>query len=370
VKLIDKYIFREWFKAFLLTFCAIMMAVLLGVMYDDLHHLIDFGATTSEIIRFFFVLLPSFLPIIMPVALLMSVLFTLGTMHRNNEIIAMRASGFNFFDITRSLWVSAAVLALGLFYLNADLIPWSIEEAHKIEDQIKYGKVAEEQGAENVGLVTRVAFENKSDNRLWYINRFSQYTQHGYGVNVYQRDASGKEDYRIMAREAYYDNASKEWVFKNGRKIVFDGEDPIQSIPFDEKRVVGFDESSEVIAALNKKPRHLSLRQIGSILKTLDYKDNIGLRKYAIKYHAILATPISCLIVLSIAIPFAISGVRANPLVGVSKAIVLFFLYYFIVNMAGIMGSKEILSPFLAAWIPHIFVIGIAILAYRKLFKS
>ena len=367
MKLIDKYIFFEWGKAFLLTLSAIILLILLGVMYDDLLKLIKFGGTPLEITRFFIILIPSLFPIIVPVALLVSLLFVLGTLHRNNEVIAMRAAGRSFFEITRSLWAAGAALTLLLFYLNAHLIPWSIEEAKQIESQIRFKKQVEVYDSDKVGLISRVAFDNTKAGRLWYMNRFSEYTLKAYGVTVYQRDSLGNEHFRVMGREAFFDEHLGYWVFLDGREILFnDAGDPIRSLPFEQKTFPAFTEDSNVMALLSKKPRHLSLFQIKAILDSFDYKENSSLSKYAVKYHAILATPLSCLIVVAIAIPFAISGVRTNPLVGVAKALLLFFIYYFVLNVSGILGSQQILSPWLAAWFPNILLIAVAGFLYRR----
>jgi len=52
-----------------------------------------------------------------------------------------------------------------------------------------------------------------------------------------------------------------------------------------------------------------------------------------------------CLIVIGIAIPFAVSGVRVSPVVGFRSRIGLFFLYYLLANLANLIGGREMLTP-------------------------
>ena len=61
--------------------------LLMEDMYDDLPDLLAYGANFMDVAWYYLVLLPSFLPIVLPLALLISVLFSLGNLHRNNEII-------------------------------------------------------------------------------------------------------------------------------------------------------------------------------------------------------------------------------------------------------------------------------------------
>lgn len=368
MKLIDKYIFREWLKAFLLTLSAIIAVIIIGDMFDDLGDLLDSGATFLDVANFYVYLVPSFFPIIIPISLLISLLFVLGNMHRNNEIVAMQTSGISLLKITRMLWLSGGILTLMLVFFNTNVIPWSVERTNKIQNKVKFSKEEAIKDQDQIGLIKRLVFDNGAQGRLWYIHRFSENTHNAFGVNIYVRNPQGQELFRVMAREAHFNKLANHWVLLDGREITFDIEsnEPSQSVVFDEKAFPEFQENPEVMVSLAKKPRHLSLFQIRQILKELDYKDNPNLAHYAVKYQSLLASPISCLIVVALAIPFATFGVRTNPMVGVSKAIALFFIYYAIANFSGILGGQQILSAWLAAWLPNILLLGFATYLYRK----
>jgi len=68
-----------------------------------------------------------------------------------------------------------------------------------------------------------------------------------------------------------------------------------------------------------------------------------------------------------LAVPFAVSGVRVNPAVGVSKSIGLFFLYYILMNVANALAAKEIMDPLWAAWLPNIGMSTIAVWLFWRL---
>ena len=78
------------------------------------------------------------------------------------------------------------------------------------------------------------------------------------------------------------------------------------------------------------------------------------------RYFQLIATTLGPLIVIAIAIPFSVTGVRVNPAVGVSKSIGLFLLYYVMANLASSLATKEIVEPDVAAWLPNI---GMTLLA-------
>ena len=114
---------------FALTLGVIICILILQNMYDSLPDLLQADASSKQILLYYSLALPSYLPAILPIALLVSLLFALGNLHRNNEIIAMRASGVSLINISRSLWVAGLLLSLLLLYLTSSVIPKAVEQS-------------------------------------------------------------------------------------------------------------------------------------------------------------------------------------------------------------------------------------------------
>ncbi len=110
LNLIDRYILREWLKIFTLVLGATLGLLLMQALYDDFRDLVEDGASGADIGFYFLISMPMSFSVVLPLALLVSLLFSLGQLHRNNEIIAMRAAGIGLVRITRSLWVCAVLL--------------------------------------------------------------------------------------------------------------------------------------------------------------------------------------------------------------------------------------------------------------------
>ena len=365
---IDRYISAEWVKTFLLTVAATLGILILEDIYDNLEDLLEYGATLAQIARYYLILIPSFLPVIIPVALLISLLFSLGMLHRNHEIISMRAAGMSLMRITRSLWNAGAILALGLFFLNAKLVPWSVEQSRLITENLEFAHEAQQSSAQSVGLIYNLSFDNRSEKRLWLMNRFSQYTYQGFGVNVFMLDDKGNEHRRIMAREAYYDDLENFWVFQEGREILFDqaNGEPLRSLNFEQQEMPELTENPILMTTLNKEPDDLSLFELDTLLQKISPEENAQVTAYAVRYQRILATPFVCFIAVALAIPFSVRGVRTNPLVGAAQSIGLFFVYYLAASFCIILGERALLSPMIAAWLPNILMLIFTVSLYRK----
>ncbi|WP_309398925.1 LptF/LptG family permease [Cerasicoccus maritimus] len=365
--MLDRYIFFEWLKAFIMAVAALVGVLLLADVQDDMQDYIRWGASSFEILKYYLYLTPSFMPLVLPISLLISILFTLGNLHRNNEITAMRASGLHLFTITRSLWISGALLTVVLFALNAKVVPDSIEQSRLMLNNWRLQHQAEVQGPKHVGTVRLLSFDNRAENRIWFINRFSEFSYDGFGVSVYERDEDGRETRRLMADEAYFDDVDGQWVFINGREMLFDPQtgESYRSLGFERKEYPELTEDPWLMKALNDDPDKLSLNEIQRLM-ALSSEDNPKMTTYQLRQQRILSQPLVCLVMVGIAIPFAVAGVRVNPVVGVSKSLGFFALFFALSEVLRLLGSQGIMPLEIAVWLPFVLMLGLSVYYFRK----
>ncbi|HQU09093.1 MAG TPA: LptF/LptG family permease, partial [Opitutales bacterium] len=361
-------IFIEWIKVFVLALLVTVGILLLEDIYDNLPDLLQTNASISSIVIYYAGLIPSFLPAILPLGLLLSLLFSLGNLHRHNEITAMRAAGLSLWRITRSLWVSALGLSVALLYLNSSLVPLSVERSRNFIKQIELNQALSTEDGYNSAILRAFTFTHPREHRFWIFNAFNELSYRGFGVSVYQADSNNRETTRIIAQECYYDDVEHQWVFMHGREIQFNplNQEPIRSVSFESLSFPQWSETPELMHALGQDPEVLSLREIQSLLDEVPLATNPRMRSYAVRESFILASPWICLILVGLAIPFAISGVRVNPVVGLSKCVGLFFFYYLIVHITSLLGEQGVIAPLWAAWSPNILLIAIALYLYPK----
>jgi lipopolysaccharide export system permease protein len=369
LNLIDRYVLREWLKIFGLVLGATLGLLLMQALYDDFRDLLDEGATAGDIAFYFVVSTPNSFSVVLPLALLVSLLFSLGQLHRNNEIVAMRAAGVGVGRITRVLWLCAGLLCGLSWFLTSEVIPRSIEQSRTLRDRLKYERDGRLGPADQVGAVKSVAFDNQRESRMWFMNRFSPFTGRGYGVSVTELGPDRRDRTRLLAREAWRDPERGHWVFRAGREIQFDPEtgEEVRSVAFEEKVVPRFDEDPALMRVFDRKPTDLSFVELRRILDHFELDDNPKLPLYATRYYALLADTLGPLIILAIAIPFAITGVRVNPAVGVSKSLGLFVLYFLLVKASYALGGKGFVPALPAALLPNAAMLGVGLVLFARI---
>jgi len=369
LNLFDRYLLREWLKMLALLLAATMGVLLMSQLYDDFRDLIQIGAGVSEIVLYYLTLMPSFLSFVLPVSMLLSLLFVLSKLHRNNELTAMRTAGLNIFATTRSLWLAGGLLCGVSLLLNARVVPWSVEASRSLKEGMQYRAEAAESPGRSLGVVNSVTFDNQRQNRMWFINSYSRFTETAYGATISELDSHRREKTRIMAREGRYDAVRHFWTFKDGREIWFDPEqgEVMRSVPFAEKTVQHFTEEPTLMLLIDRKPTELSFNELRRITDYFSSEDNPKFLRYEVRYYGILFDTLGPLIIIAIAIPFSVSGLRVSPAVGVSKSIGLFFLYFVLSNIATPLGGKGYLDPMWAAVMPDLAMVGLAAFFFGRM---
>ncbi len=345
----------------LIACCGLM---LVQVLLDDFRQLRDLGARGLAFWRYVGVKIPSYVAIALPFALLVSLLYTLGKLHRANELTGMRAAGVGFARLTAPIWV-VGIACCGLsWWLNTSVVPWSVEQSRALNDELQFrSQTAKALPADRVGAVFSVAFDNPVERRMWFFNRYSKAAQRGYGVSVSSLDRERREVSRITASEAWFDAARGGWVFRAGRALEFAPESGefTADRPFEERFEPAFREDPGLMLLIDRKPSSLSLNELRELVGQLTQERSPKLALYAVRYFGLIADTLGPLIVIAIAIPFAVTGVRVNPAVGVSKSIGLFFLYYIFNSAATALATKGLVEPIVAAWLPNAGMAALAV---------
>lgn len=378
IPIIDRHILKEWLKIFLMALCAMAGMLLISSIYNDLQDMLQWEVPTLEVVEFFFMTTVGFLPVVIPVSLLVSLLFILGHFHKNQELTAWRAAGLGIFRITRSLWGAGAALSLLMLFLNATFVPYATERTTRIVQKYdKSGKSGE-----------FIFYNNVGARRIWLISNFKSSTGEARNVNIYEFDAKSRLKREIAAATGVYDESAGTWTLADGREMEWcepaAGGPPSSQKTFDKLAGAPADadgnakplrtltpeaypENPRLMLLASKKPGDLSLPEIGELLdRSGGNASEAQLAEYSVYYNSILASPFCCLIVVGIAIPFAVAGVRTNPMVGVSKSIGLFAAYFLLTNIFNALGSGLWLPPVVAAWAPNVLLFVYAVWLCRK----
>jgi lipopolysaccharide export system permease protein len=124
VTILDRYILREMVVPFFLGL-AIFTSILLIVRILKLVELVvNRGVPLAQMVRIFSYILPAFLEVTVPMALLLAILVAFGRLSSDSEVIAMRAAGISLYRLLVPVAIFAGMVALLTGWLSVTARPW------------------------------------------------------------------------------------------------------------------------------------------------------------------------------------------------------------------------------------------------------
>jgi lipopolysaccharide export system permease protein len=365
-----RYLWSEWIKVFGMTAALVMALIVVQEVYSRLQGLLTMGASASEIIRVFFLSVPFYIPSVIPMVLMLSVMFSVGSLHRRNEVMAFKASGVSLLQMSRPVFFASVLAALCILMLNASWIPMAVDAQESLLASIHHRRLnqGESQKDEPQRVIRNLGALNHQEQRLWLMGSYDPYTAMGEEVTVSAMDDAGRECYRVRADRAHYLRESGHWVFFQGRELFYDGrsEEPYRNRTFERLDRPDFREEPDVMVAMRRKPQDLSLRDLQRVMAAHKGYDSAALVPYRVRFYRVWLYPLSCVLVVAFALAYASSGVRTNPMVGISKAFGMFLLYFLVSNLSTILGNASLITPWMAALIPLAMVGTMAVRVFLR----
>lgn len=124
VRIVDRYILREISVPFILGLAVFTMILLVARVLKLVELVVNRGVPFFEVVKLFTFILPSFLEVTIPMALLLAVLVGLGRLSSDSEIVALRASGMSLRQLARPIAIFAAATFVLALALSIEARPW------------------------------------------------------------------------------------------------------------------------------------------------------------------------------------------------------------------------------------------------------
>jgi len=329
MRLLDRYLLREFLVPFFYCLSGFFVFWLTVDLLAQLDLFQRYKLSGGDVIKYYLIKTPDLLGVVMPVALLLGLLYSLANHARYNELTAIRAAGVSLWRLSMPYFAIGFVLAVSLFAINELWMPDSVAAAERVLMRHRTGSKGTEPGWER-----NLGFSNTAKNRKWFIERYNLKTFEMIRPRIEWTLVTGTRR-EISAEKGYWRDGA--WVFTNVQELVYP---PVKGAlpgpPLETNLLVltELSETPEEIASEIKIGRinSASLRDVRKaslpIREILDYRarhpgHNDKSRALDTKLHGRIAAPWTSVVVVLIALPFgAVSG-RRNVFVGVASSIVI-----------------------------------------------
>lgn len=358
-RLLDLYIMQKFFFYFVVlsaVFVFLFEAFTFFELLDDIGRRRIPFLTVAEYFQY---LTPYLAYNLAPLGALVAVLVTLGIMSKNNEIVAIKATGISLFRVAVPLLLAGLALAGMLVVLDDTYLPYANQRQDELHNQIK-GRPPQ-----TYTHPQRWIFGENS--KIYNYDLFDPQQNLFGGLSVLELDpASFHLQRRIFATRAHWSDAQHVWVLENGWIREFsDG----AVTKFQTFTAAAPSELSEPPSYFNREVRQAFQMSLGELREYIDGLHRAGFDVVTLKvqWHKKLAYPLMAPVSILLAIPFAFLVGTRGAIGGVALGVGIAVAYWAIAALLEAMGGVGQLPPLLAGWSPDIIFFFLGMYFFFKM---
>ena len=375
IPLIDRWLIAQILPPMLFAISAFtVISLSVGVMFDLIRKIVEFGLPLFLAIKVLFFSLPSFLVLSFPMAVLLSTLLAYGKLSANSELLALRSLGIKTSRIIAPA-IAVSILMTGLtFYFNDNLVPASNKLA---ESTLRAGigsSFSSEEGKDNIMFSRYGSRIESATNKPTKINTFlthifyASWFENNIMQGVTVLDFSRQDIQQILkAKSAVFDKENSSWIFSDGSIVSVDQGGQTTNIQF-KKYSYPFVEGPLDLARVPKDATEMSLKQALEAERIYKETGNLKeIRRIQVRIQEKFTLPFACLVFGLIGSSLGSkSNLRSSKSQGFGLSVILILVYYVMSFVFSSFGVKGVLSPIIATWLPVLISMGGGIYFLRK----
>ena len=352
IKKIDRYISQQFLQTIVFGLLSFVLIFVIIDMMENLDDFIDQNVANDLILQYYIVFIPEILRLMLPVAILLAALFTVGKLEGTNELTAIKASGVSLYRFMIPFIIVAIIISLFSVYFGGYIVPMA--NKHKVFIEQKYMKKGIVTAGNNI-------FFQDSDTRIVTISFYDVSDNEANRVSIQE---FGEEDLtqmtqRIDVNKMRYDSTSGNWVLMNGIERKF----------YDSTETAEYFESMEVeylnfapgdVIMKQRKPEEMTLTELKEFSEDLERAGNDPTR-ILIEFHSRISFAFTSFVVVLFGLPFSVNRRRGGLAIQFGVSTLITFIYLVFLKIVEAFGKNGVLDPFMTAWFANFIFLAAAI---------
>jgi len=356
LKIIDRYILREFSKLFIIISIAFVALYLIGDSFERIRMFLSNHASVAQVASYFFYSIPMIISLVLPFAVLLATLMTYGSFSKHNEITAMKANGISLYRISLPALIFAAVISVFLFYFSELITPASLQ---KTENIIKI----EVQKQQALGFFKQNEIWYRSGNAIYNFKMFDVNNDTLRGVTINYLNPDFTLNMRVDAQSAKWDN--DHWIFHNLLTTTFNSKN-IPVLERSDEKIINIPEKPNDFKIIQKDAEKMGYFELRKYVKKIQ-TEGYDVTRYLADLQGKIAFPLVTIILVFIGVFFSLRSERSGGVMqSIGMGILIGSSYWIVHAFSMSLGRSGTLSPFIAAWAANILFISAALVLFHK----
>jgi lipopolysaccharide export system permease protein len=354
MKIFDRYIIKQFLQTVIFGLVAFIAIFVVVDMMENLDDFIDKKAGIDIVLRYYMYFMPEIIKLVLPVAMLLSSLFTTGRLSNQNELTAMKAGGISLYRFMIPLLIVALFVSFAAIFFNGWGVPFANKKKFNLE-RIYLQKHLESFNRYNI-------FLQESPTRIVAIGFIDIENARAHNVSI--QDFSDTNTTvvvgRIDALLMVWDRASNSWTLQNGVKRVFkNGGETAEH--FDLLPIGRFHFTPDDIAKKQERPDEMAYPDLTNFIEHQRRSGN-DVSRWMVDLYGKISFPFASFIVVLFGVPFSSAKRRTGLAAEFGISIGLCFIYLLFMKTSQVFGYNGSLDPFVTAWLPNFIFLAAGIL--------
>jgi lipopolysaccharide export system permease protein len=351
--LLDRYLLRDLFPPFLLGIGVFTFVLLTDRILRLTELVIVKGVELGTVLTLVAYLLPSFLAVTVPMAVLVAVLTGFGRLSADGEITACKAAGVSLYRMARPV-LFFALLTGGLTLAT---MLWLLPHGNHSFKTLLYRVMTSKA---TIGIEEGV-FNETFDRMVLYVHEVSPPTLRGiFLYNV--RDP--EQPYLIVAREGTLVSDPSAYrlflrlrdgtIHPAGRGTPREAPPPMVTFKTNDLQI----DLPGPLAAMGNAPKGNREKTLGELRAEVQSLEAQGLHATSLRVevHKKFSIPAACLVFALLGIPLGIRAGRSGRWSSLAVGIGIILLYYILITSGENLAHERRLPAWLAMWSPNLLL--------------
>lgn len=360
----DRYLSRTFINYFLLCTLILMVIYTLADFTANMEKFrTRFDNPLLESFVFYGTQLPMFLYQILPYTLLMGTLWCLSRLSATSELTGMLQSGRSLLRLCRPIFFFSTLVALA----------YGIFGFHWAPNGYLYRQIMLKEQPVEDGHEPPLVYRSDAKSRIWRVTRPASFADPGrpmeeVTIEQFDPEHHGKLVRQYIARSATWNKRDATWVLRD--VFVRDLSHAPDAQPQDEQH------HDVLVCAFDEKPYQIISPSTGGRVDSMGTSamyefiasgsgSREDRRNYRTEWHVRIARIFSCLVLVLLAVPSAVTFQRRGAMKGIGIAILLAALMLFLYRVFPSLGASGLLPAWLSAWLPNLIYTGVALYLFR-----
>jgi len=344
---LDKYLVKEMIVYFILVLLGLSV---LFLAVDFVSKVWSISLPVNKVLTLYLYKVPEALRQFVPVASLMATLLVVSTMSKQNEVIALYASGISTFRMACTFISVVAAISAISFVVFDPLVPTLEKKRQMLEKGI-------ESTESNILDFNRDRFWYRSGSVIYNVGHFDQKKGVLEDINLFMLTPSGGISQRVRAKKATF--ADNDWTAEDGFKTTY----PETHFPtvktFTSERGL-IPEKPTDYKTLEVQPETMRLRELRRFISR-NKSYGLDTTRQQVSYHERISMVFTPIIFVLLGIVFALKPLKTQSVAkGVGFCFLVVFIYLIIFRLMVSVGKGGYLPPIIAGWTPNFIFLGLA----------